>query len=250
MSNAVQKSFQTDWHQRGTKVVSDDTEMALQHCLDRLAGATDDAIAREIVREVLSVAAERIQFLCGVTLDRHYPRLTKGPFNVQSDEVLSSVAERLIKAMRNVRPSHVRGFFALTMKHVRWELNGLTRDLNAKRHERLAVDVIAQESDESDEPLSPLAHRIMDAINTLPQSDRDIFEFVRVSGMTQSDAAQALRISERTVSRRLSRILPHLWAHLGAVQHPAAVLRKNKLQRVRFVEAESTASEQFPKSAA
>jgi RNA polymerase sigma factor (sigma-70 family) len=215
MSNAVHKSFQTAWHQRGIKIDSDDTEMALQHCLDRLAGATDDATAREIVREVLSVAAERIQFLCGLTLGRHYPRLTKGPFNVQSDEVFSSVAERLIKAMRNVRPTHVRGFFALTMKHVRWELNGLARDLNAKRHERLAVDVIAQESDESDEPLSPLAHRIMGAINTLPQIDRDIFEFVRVSGMTQSDAAQALRISEKTVNRRLSRILPHLWAQFG-----------------------------------
>jgi hypothetical protein len=37
------------------------------------------------------------------------------------DELLSSVVERLLKAMREVRPPTVRQFFALANQHMRWE---------------------------------------------------------------------------------------------------------------------------------
>ena len=39
-------------------------------------------------------------------------------------------AERLIKAMRQARPKHVRQFFALANQHMRWELNDLARRLD------------------------------------------------------------------------------------------------------------------------
>lgn len=205
---------------RSSVMDTEDTNVGIQRCLNRLAGATDDSDSRQIVRELLSVAAGPIQLLCGSTLSRYYPRLAKSPFNVESDDLVGAIVERLIKAMRNVRPPHVREFFALTMKHVRWELNGLVRELDAQRYEPLPSDVTARESQASDERFSPLGHHILEAIHGLPQSDQDIFNLVRLHGMTQRDAAQVLGISERTVERRLKRILPRLWAELGGLQPP------------------------------
>ena len=47
-----------------------------------------------------------------------------------SDELLSAVVERMIKAMRTVHPGTVRQFFALANQHMRWELNDLARRLD------------------------------------------------------------------------------------------------------------------------
>src|SRR4051812_19099188 len=150
---------------RSSAIDSEDADVALQCCLTRLARATDDADARQIVLELLSVAADRILLLCGSTLSRRYPRLAKGPLNVQPDELLSAVVERLIKAMRHVRPTRVRAFFALAMKHIRWELNELARELDADKHELLAPDAIAREPEETAEQFSPRGRWILEAIN-------------------------------------------------------------------------------------
>ena len=44
--------------------------------------------------------------------------------------MLSSVVDRLLKALREVRPTTVRQFFALANQHMRWELNDLARRLD------------------------------------------------------------------------------------------------------------------------
>ena len=50
--------------------------------------------------------------------------------NLQADELLGAVAERLLKALREARPQTVRQFFALANQHMRWELNDLARRLD------------------------------------------------------------------------------------------------------------------------
>jgi RNA polymerase sigma-70 factor (ECF subfamily) len=40
------------------------------------------------------------------------------------------VVERLLKAVREVRPATTRQFFALANQHMRWELNDLPRRLD------------------------------------------------------------------------------------------------------------------------
>ena len=57
-------------------------------------------------------------------------RLTQPPLNLQADELLGAVVERLLKALREVRPRTVRQFFALANQHMRWELNDLARRLD------------------------------------------------------------------------------------------------------------------------
>ena len=112
----------------------ENTTAAVQRYLDELAG---DAPAEPIVRALLERAAHRLQLLCANLLHRSYPRLARPPWNVQADELLGAVAERLLKALREARPRTVRQFFALANQHMRWELNDLARRLD---HQPVAVE--------------------------------------------------------------------------------------------------------------
>lgn len=95
------------------------TTIAIQQYLDVLVEVGGDVPAEPIVRDLLARAVGRLHLLCGSLLHRSYPRLTHGPTNLNADEVLSGVVERLIKAMRQVRPATVRQFFALANQHMR-----------------------------------------------------------------------------------------------------------------------------------
>src|SRR6266550_9517189 len=111
-------------------VIEDRTTVVVQRYLNELAGVRGDAPAEPIVRALLGSAVNRLHLLCATLLFRSYPRLTRPPLNLQVDEMLSSVVERLLKAMRAVRPPTVRQFFALANQHMRWELNDLARRLD------------------------------------------------------------------------------------------------------------------------
>jgi RNA polymerase sigma-70 factor (ECF subfamily) len=239
------------------QIDSDAADVAVQRCLNRLARAEDEAGAGEIVRQLLTVAADHMLVLSRATLSRRYSRLTRGPLSVQPEDVLSAVVERLIKAMRTVRPTVVREFFALVMRHIRWELNGLARQLDAETWEPLTCDVIADESDAAEaseasvEQLSPRGRRILEAIESLPQTDREIFNLVRLNGMTRADAADTLGISTKTVQRRLKQIMPHLWAKVGELQPPRwALPQTDKTLQPRFVDTRGTTVEQLPRHVA
>src|SRR6266849_2283181 len=103
------------------------TTAAVQRYLDALAG---ESPAEPVIRALLDRAVRRLQMLCTNLLYRSYPRLTQPPVNLQPDELLSGVVERLLKAMREVHPQTVRQFFALVNQHIRWELNDLARRLD------------------------------------------------------------------------------------------------------------------------
>src|SRR5262245_62977104 len=73
----------------------------VQRYLDELA---EDSPAEPIVRALLDRAVRRLHLLCATLLYRSYPRLAQPPLNLQADELLGAVAERLLKALRAVRP--------------------------------------------------------------------------------------------------------------------------------------------------
>jgi RNA polymerase sigma-70 factor (ECF subfamily) len=103
------------------------TTAAVQRSLKALAG---DQPAEPIVRALLGRSVRRLQILCGNLLYRQYRRLSLPPLSLQPDELLGAVVERLLKAMRTVRPQTVRQFFALACQHRCWELNDLARRLD------------------------------------------------------------------------------------------------------------------------
>ena len=178
------------------------TTVVVQRYLDELAA---DSSAELIVRALLDQSVRRLQLLCATLLYRSYPRLTRPPLNLQADELLGAVAERLLKAMREARPETVRQFFALTSQHMRWELNDLARRLDEQ------PSVVELREDSALAPLSsgsgltPNGSRMLEAIETLPEEEREAFGLVRVQGMTLAEAARLLGVSVGTVKRRLER---------------------------------------------
>ena len=53
--------------------------------------------------------------------------------------------------------------------------------------------------------LTPDGRRMLRAIDELPEDVREVFDLLRIQGMTQAEAAHVLGVSAETVKRRLSR---------------------------------------------
>jgi RNA polymerase sigma-70 factor (ECF subfamily) len=180
------------------------TTVAVQRYLDALAG---DQPAEPIVRALLERAVRRLHVLCANLLYRSYRRLTLPPLNLQPDDLVDAVVERLLKAMRSVRPQTVRQFFALVNQHMRWELNDLARRLDEQpalvelQEERMAAPP------SSGSALTPNGRRMLQAIDQLPEEEQEVFELVRIQGLTQVEAAGVLGVSAKTVQRRLNNAL-------------------------------------------
>jgi RNA polymerase sigma factor (sigma-70 family) len=178
------------------------TTAVVQRYLDDLGG---DSPAEPIVRAVLDRAVRRLHLLCATLLHRSYPRLAQPPLNVQADELLGAVAERLLKALREVRPGTVRQFFALANQHMRWELNDLARRLDDQPAVVELREELVPSPASSASGLTPHGLRMLRAIDELPEDEQEVFDLVRVQGMTQAEAAELLGVSAVTVRRRLSR---------------------------------------------
>ena len=181
------------------------TTVVVQRYLDELAG---DATPEQAVRALLDRAVGRLHHLCAALLHRGYPRLARPPLNLQTDELLGAVVERLLKALREARPQTVRQFFALANQHMRWQLNDLARLLDKQpRAAALAESGVAAPPGSSDSCLGPDARRMLAAIDGLPEEEREVFELVRLQGLTHPEAAGVVGVSVKTVQRRLNRAL-------------------------------------------
>ena len=178
------------------------TTAAVQRYLDELAG---DTPVEPVVRALLDRAVRRLHQLCASLLYRSYPRLTRPPLNLQPEEMLSAVVERLLKALRVARPATARQFFALACQHMRWELNDMARRLDEQPAPTELRDESVPAPASSDTGLTPDGRRILAAIDRLPEGEREAFDLVRIQGMSQAEAAQVLEVSVMTVNRRLNR---------------------------------------------
>lgn len=198
----------------------DHTTAVVQRYLDELAG---DAPAEPVVRALLDRAVRRLHQLCAALLHRGYPRLTRPPLNLQSDEMLGAVVERLLKALREARPATVRQFFALAAQHMRWELNDLARRLDSQPGAVAVIDGMVPAPASSGSGLTPECRHMIEAIEALPTDEREAFDLVRIQGMTHAEAAEMLGVAPKTVKRRLDRGLQLLTERLGDLRpdtHP------------------------------
>ena len=133
--------------------------------------------------------------------------MTLPPLNLQPDELLGAVVERLLKALRTVRPQTVRQFFALVNQHIRWELNDLARRLDGQPRAVAALDGLVPAPASSDSGLTPECRRIIEVIGALPADEREVFDLVRLQGIMQVEAAELIGVAPKTVKRRLGRCL-------------------------------------------
>jgi RNA polymerase sigma-70 factor (ECF subfamily) len=136
--------------------------------------------------------------------------LTHPPLNLQTDELLGAVVERLLKALREARPRTVREFFALAGQHMRWELKDLARRLD---NQPAAVEL--REGQFLAPASSDPGRRMLEVIDSLPDDEQEAFDLVRIQGLTYAEAAELLGVAPKTVQRRLDRGLRLLTERLG-----------------------------------
>jgi len=207
------------------------TTAAVQRFLNALAA---DTPPDPIVRELLERATGRLRLLCGSLLQRNYPRLTRPPLNLETDELLDGVVAGLLMTLRKIRPQTVRQFFALANQHIRWQLNDLARRLDERpRAAALAESGVAALPGSNDSCLSQDARRMLEAIEGLPEDEREIFDLVRIQGLTHTEAASVVSVSVKTVQRRLNRARLLLAKQL-------ADLRPENESGVRYQESKET----------
>jgi RNA polymerase sigma factor (sigma-70 family) len=200
------------------------TTLVMERYLSQLARLDGSASVESVIEALIDSSVSRLHLLCRTLLVRSYPRLARPPLNLQPEELLSAVVDRLLRALREIRPTNVRQFFALANRHMRWELNDLARRLDKE----MPIGEINEELVESpvsdDSELSPNARRILDAVEGLPDEEREAFDLIRIQDLSQPEAAEVLGVSESTLRRRLQRGLllltqqlsdlePHITAH-------------------------------------
>jgi hypothetical protein len=154
------------------------TTGAIQLYLDALDGKTPP---EPIVRALLERSAHRLQLLCTNLLYRKYRRLTLPPLNLQ------------------------RQFFALVNQHMRWELNDLARRLDEDMTVVGLCEGAARAPASSGSALTPDGRRIFEAIDHLPEEEREVFGLVHIQGLTHAETAELMKVSTKTVQRRLNR---------------------------------------------
>jgi RNA polymerase sigma-70 factor (ECF subfamily) len=183
------------------------TTVVVQFYLDALADARGEGDAAPVISALLAISVRRLQRLCSRLLYRNYPRLARPPLGLDAEEMLGSVVERLLRALRQTRPRTVRGFFDLAGQHMRWELNDLARRLDeqARPLDVHGLDLAAPAS--SDSGLGPAARQMLDAIDRLPQDEGEALNLVRIHGLTHAEAAEMLGVSTKTIQRRVNRAL-------------------------------------------
>src|SRR5262249_9150468 len=115
---------------------------------------------------------------------------------------------------REVRPQSPRQFFGLATQHMRWELNALARRLDERsRAGELPEELLAGPAT-TGSVLSANAFRMLDAVEGLPEEEREVFDLVRIQGLTHTEVAELVGVSTKPVQRRLARGLMLLAAKL------------------------------------
>lgn len=176
-----------------------------QQLLDRLAKGDDKAI-----EALIEHSLDRLRRLARMML-RQDPRVRRWE---ETDDVTQNVAQRLVRALRDVRPTDTKAYFGLAATQIRRELIDLARhhfgpEGAAAHHitdQKPASDGKAPAGLEgkTDSKAKDALEQIMlhEQVQALPEEDREVFELIHYLGMEQAEAAKSLGISVPTVKRR------------------------------------------------
>jgi RNA polymerase sigma-70 factor (ECF subfamily) len=99
----------------------------------------------------------------------------------------------------------VRQLFALANQHIRWVPHDLARRLDEQPNVVELSEGLVPPPISNGSGLIPDGRRMLPAIDELPEDEREVFDLVRIDGMTQAEAAHVLGVSAGKVERRLSR---------------------------------------------
>ncbi len=181
-----------------------DSTTQLQGLIDRLAAG--DVSAR---RELIGRAYERLLRLSHKMLQK-FPRVRSFE---DSGDVLHDSLPRLTRALESVPPSSVAEFFRLAARQMRWELLDLVQRRFGPDRPGGNWDPAAREDsskctppqDRSSSTYNPsdLAFwtEFHEAVEALPEKERQVFELLWYQELTQTEAAAILQVAESTIRR-------------------------------------------------
>jgi len=200
--------------------MSDGNTTQLQNLLDRAAAGDSSAYA-----DLIAQAEDRLLRLTRRML-HGYARLRRWE---ETDDVFQDAAMRLHRALADVRPESVRGFFGLAATQIRRTLIDLSR-----RHfgpegwgANHQTDGPEDTVDGPDGRVRGAAARIgppgsladwtafHEAVESLPTDEREVFQLTWYAGLPQADIARLLGVSIPTVRRRWRAARVALYYALG-----------------------------------
>jgi RNA polymerase sigma-70 factor (ECF subfamily) len=201
--------------------------MQLQNLLDRYRAGDESAKAQLIDRayqRLLVVARRLLGSFPAVRVDEE----TAG--------VLGDAYASLAASMAELKPQTVRQFMALATLEIRRSLLDRMRKLHGRgKQRRNRPTSLSSGSDDGegraqgiDVPVggeenerSSLALDMLDAIETLPDEEREAVDLLFFQSLTQIEAAEVVGVSEDTIKRRWSRARIRLAKYLGEFSEAA-----------------------------
>jgi RNA polymerase sigma factor (sigma-70 family) len=174
---------------------------------------------REAADALIRRSSARLEDLAHQML-KGFPRVGRWE---ETGDVFNSAAGRLLDTLREVTPDSVAGFFRLAAQAVRRQL------LDMARHYSGAMNHAAHHDSVPDGPpaTSHWASRpkevrnlerwaaFHEAVERLPEEDRELFELGYYEGLGKEEMARLLQVDEKTVRRRWNRATRRLAEALG-----------------------------------
>jgi RNA polymerase sigma-70 factor (ECF subfamily) len=179
----------------------------IQGWIDRLRAGDETARA-----ELLRCSCDRIAELTRRML-RRYARIKRWE---QTDDVVQNVAMRLYRTLEHVTPESTRDFLRLASLNIRRELLDLAKHYYGPRGLGTLYVSSPDGPPEEDRPLAgndPSDQTYdpsrLDAwsefhrqVSALPDELREVFDLIWYQGLSRTEAAEVIGISERTLMRR------------------------------------------------
>jgi RNA polymerase sigma-70 factor (ECF subfamily) len=174
----------------------------------------DSLIARaaqgdeHVYDELLERCAERLRQLAARML-RNFPRVRRWE---ETDDVLQMTMLRLHRSLHEVKPTSLREFWLHAATQIRRTLIDFARHHYgahggaAHHHSDGEERAIKQQRAEVDRPETLVEWaRFHEIVEKLPSEEAEVFQLVWYGGMTQTEVADLLDVSSRTVMRRVHR---------------------------------------------
>jgi RNA polymerase sigma-70 factor (ECF subfamily) len=180
------------------------TTVELQGWLDALRSG-DERGRKELVNH----ACERLRKLTRRML-REFPLVGRWE---QTDDVLQNALMRLYRALADVTPESLRHFYSLAALQIRRELRDLAKHYlgpegQGTKYFTSESGIAGHRAPEArandDQEPSTLEDwtEFHAQVERLPEPEREVFSLLWYQGLSQSEAAEVLGISLRTVKRR------------------------------------------------
>ena len=155
--------------------------------------------------EIIARSCDRLRSLAHRMLRGNFTRLARWE---ETDDVQQAAMIRLHRSLSDIQPESVARFLGLAATQIRRTLLDLTRhhfgvEGQAPWHQTDGEQIqVTNASGSGDEPQSLDDWKTFhEAVEKLPDAERETFSLVWYEGLTQVEVAKLLNVTERTVRR-------------------------------------------------